>query len=68
MAAQAALEQDKSSDAEGTFLAAADSAATEAQRIAQWSATPRAAAHALVGARAAQSPQQTGHCGGLDAG
>ena len=53
MAAQAALEQDKSSDAEGTFLAAADSAATEAQRIAQWSATPRAAAHALVGARAA---------------
>jgi len=53
MAAQSALEQDKSGEAEGTFLAAADSAGTEAQRIAQWSATPRAAAHALVSARAA---------------
>ncbi len=53
MAAQSALEQNKPTESQGEFLSAVDSASTEAQRIAQWSATPNAAARALVSARAA---------------
>ncbi len=53
MAAQSALEQSKPTESEGEFLSAADSASTEAQRISLWSATPHAAARALVSARAA---------------
>ena len=55
MAAQAILAQNRSAQAEGTFLAAGDSAGTEAQRISQWSANPHAAARALVNARAADA-------------
>jgi tetratricopeptide (TPR) repeat protein len=53
MAAQSTLEQNKPTESQGEFLSAVDSASTEAQRIAQWSATPNAAARALVSARAA---------------
>ena len=53
MAAQSVLEQDKPTESEGEFLSAVDSASTEAQRISLWSATPHAAAQALVSARAA---------------
>jgi cellulose synthase operon protein C len=53
MAAQSALEQDKLAESEGAFLSAVDSASTEAQRISLWSATPHAAARALVASRAA---------------
>ena len=53
MAAQSVLEQDKPAESEGAFLSAVDSATTEAQRIAQWSATPHAAARALVATRTA---------------
>ncbi len=52
MAAQALLAQDRAGDAEGAFLAAADSSSTAAQRMAQWAAAPDAAARALVAARA----------------
>ena len=52
MAAQALLAQDRAGDAEGAFLAAADSSSTAAQRMAQWAAAPDAAARALVASRA----------------
>ena len=53
MAAQSLLAQDRAREAEGAFLAVADSAGTAAQRTAQWAAAPGPTARALVAMRAA---------------